>query len=274
VRSGNLPGDTTRSGLRASRIAVGASNGLRKPRWWRELLLVAALYTVYDLIRASLSVTAIRAERDGFAVLRWERLLHLEPEHVVNRLVTQTPAIAIPACFFYASAYIVVTPVVLIWLYQRHNDDYRATRTVLAIVTSTALVGFWLYPTAPPRLLSGAGFTDTLADYSSWGWWRAADNLPAGMASIGNEFAAMPSLHVAWSLWCAAVVIRHTRRRSLMVLAVAYPAVTVLVVIGTANHYLLDAVAGAALWLGVTVVASAYRLGSSPDSDGRAIVST
>jgi hypothetical protein len=222
------------------------------------VLLVAGLYVIYDLIRASISVTAGRAERNAFTVLRWEKWFHLDPERPLNHFITHTAALAVPACFFYAAAYIVVTPTVLIWAYRCRSESYRQARTVLAVITSTALVGFWLYPTAPPRLLPGAGFADTLATYSSWGWWRAADNLPAGMASIGNQFAAMPSLHVAWSLWCASVVITHTRRRWLTVLAASYPITTVVVVIGTGNHYLSDVIAGAALWLSVTVVSSVY----------------
>ena len=70
----------------------------------------------------------------------------------------------------------------------------------------------------------------------------------------------MPSLHVAWALWCAAIVIEHTHRRSLRMLAVAYPLVTTVVVLGTGNHYLLDAVAGAALWLVSTFLVSTYRV--------------
>jgi hypothetical protein len=85
------------------------------------------------------------------------------------------------------------------------------------------------------------------------------------MASIGNQFAAMPSLHVAWSLWCASVVITHTRRRWLTVFAASYPVITILVVIGTGNHYLLDVIAGASLWLTVTVVGSVYRSSSIAD---------
>jgi hypothetical protein len=119
---------------------------------------------------------------------------------------------------------------------------------VLAVITGAALIGFWWFPTAPPRLLAGAGFQDTLAHYSSWGWWGTDASVPAGAAAIANQYAAMPSLHLAWAAWCGATVYTLCRTRVVRVLAVAYPILTALVVLGTANHYLLDVLAGAALW--------------------------
>lgn len=85
---------------------------------------------------------------------------------------------------------------------------------MLAVVTGSALIGFWRFPTAPPRLLTGGGFHDTLAAYGSWGWWG-----------------------------------RLTSRRWLRALAIAYPVLTALVVLGAPNHYLTAVVAGAGLWL-------------------------
>lgn len=243
--------------LARTRRAIWSAAG--RTRWWYEVLLVAGLYLVYDLLRASVGVAEPRAERNGFTVLRWEKSVHVDPEHLMNHLMTGAAYLAVPACFFYAAAYLIVTPAVLIWTYRRRSAAYCRARTILAVITATALLGFWIYPTAPPRLLIGGGFADTLAVYRSWGWWGGADSVPAGMKSISNQFAAMPSLHVAWSLWCAFVIIAQTQRRVLRTLAAAYPIVTVTVVLGTANHYLLDALAGALLWLTATAVVSIYR---------------
>ena len=78
-------------------------------------------------------------------------------------------------------------------------------------MTASALLGFWRFPTAPPRLLTAGGFHDTLAAYSQWGWWGSDASVPAGAAAIANQFAAMPSLHMAWAAWCGATVYRLTR---------------------------------------------------------------
>jgi PAP2 superfamily len=210
---------------------------------------VAAFYAVYDAIRGVISGSIPRAQGDGGDLLRWERWTHLDPEHALNNALQHVSVVAIPACYFYATLHFIVTPAVLIWTYRARPAAYRNARTVLAIVTASALIGFWRFPTAPPRLLTDGGFHDTLAAYRNWGWWGSDASVPAGAAAIANQFAAMPSLHMAWAAWCGATVFRLASRRWLRVLAVAYPVLTALVVLGTANHYLADVVAGAGLWL-------------------------
>lgn len=118
-------------------------------------------------------------------------------------------------------------------------------------MTSTfiGLIGFTLYPTCPPRLLHSAqGFVDTMAHYSAWGWWGGEASAPRGLGGMTNQYAAMPSLHVGWSLWCGVILWRlGGGSRLVRTAAVAYPLITTIVVMGTANHYFLDAVAGAAV---------------------------
>lgn len=86
-----------------------------------------------------------------------------------------------------------------------------------------------------------------MARYSAYGWWGGEASAPRGLGGLTNQFAAMPSLHVGWALWCGIALWRHGRRPLVRALGAAYPAVTTLVVMGTANHYFLDAVAGAAV---------------------------
>jgi hypothetical protein len=106
------------------------------------------------------------------------------------------------------------------------------------------------------------GFIDTMARYGHEGWWGSAGSAPKGVGSVTNQFAAMPSLHVAWAIWCAWMVARLARRAWVRRIAVAYPVVVVLVVLSTANHYLLDAVAGLVVLLaGYAVSRTALRLG-------------
>ncbi|MFD7664360.1 phosphatase PAP2 family protein [Streptomyces sp. NPDC059788] len=234
-----------------------------RPRWWTELPLLALVYAAYSAGRLVARGDAHAATGHGLAILRWEELLRLDPERALNRFFTATPAIGVPADFAYASLHYLVTPAVLVWLWNRRPERYRAFRTWLMLATLIGLVGFTLLPTAPPRLLeAGSGFADTMAQFSSYGWWGDDASAPRGLGGMTNQFAAMPSLHVGWALWCGVVLWRHGRSRATRVLGVAYPLVIVLVVMGTANHYLLDALAGTAVMgLGLLLTRPALRAG-------------
>jgi PAP2 superfamily len=112
-------------------------------------------------------------------------------------------------------------------------------RTALFATTLIGLAGFYLYPLAPPRLLPQFGYIDTLAKYHTWG--SLAD---PNVAEHTNQFAAMPSLHIGWAVWCAVAVWYCAKPLWLRILALLYPIATLLVIVGTANHFILDAVGG------------------------------
>ncbi|MEV0743235.1 phosphatase PAP2 family protein [Streptomyces sp. NPDC050549] len=214
-------------------------------RWRTELPLLAVVYALYSGVRLLVRGEVGDAVRNGVDILHSEQLVHLDPEHWLNRLFANHALLGIPADFAYASLHYIVTPAVLIWLWRRHPAHYRAARTWLMISTLIGLVGFTVLPTAPPRLLHGGhGFIDTMAQYSSYGWWGTDASAPQGLGHLTNQYAAMPSLHVGWSLWCGLVLFRRGRHWLIRTLGIAYPVVTTLVVLGTANHYLLDTVAG------------------------------
>ncbi|WP_405817028.1 phosphatase PAP2 family protein [Streptomyces sp. NBC_01390] len=217
-------------------------------RWWTELPLLLLVYACYSAGRLLVRGNESTAVEHGLAILRFEKALRLNAEHPLNRLFTSESWIGVPADFWYASLHYLVTPAVLIWLFRSHAVRYRAARTWLMASTFIGLVGFTLLPTCPPRLLdAGHGFVDTMAQYSSYGWWGGQASAPRGLGGMTNQYAAMPSLHVGWSLWCGVMLWRYGRTRTTKVLAVAYPLITTIVVMGTANHYFLDAVAGAAV---------------------------
>ncbi|MFI8005199.1 phosphatase PAP2 family protein [Streptomyces sp. NPDC086010] len=219
-----------------------------RPRWWTELPLIAVVYGLYSAGRLLVREDVPAAVEHGLAILRLEKSLHLNAEHPLNRLLTAHPSLGIPADFAYASLHYLVTPAVLIWLFRRRTAVYRAARTWLMTSTLLGLVGFTLMPTCPPRLLDAHhGFVDTMAQYSAYGWWGAGASAPRGLSGMTNQYAAMPSLHVGWALWCGVLLWRHGRHPLVRAAGVAYPLLTVLVVMGTANHYFLDAVAGAAV---------------------------
>jgi hypothetical protein len=175
-------------------------------------------------------------------LLRTEQWAHLAPESWLNHFVTSRPAVAIPVDYAYATLHYLVTPVVLIWLWRTRPDSYVSARRTLTAATLLGLIGFAAFPLAPPRML--LGFGDTMAQFGQYGWWGTAASAPKGLGALTNQYAAMPSLHVGWALWCGWQVSKYARRRTIRLLAIAYPVVMVLVVMSTANHYLADAAAG------------------------------
>ncbi|MEU5253199.1 phosphatase PAP2 family protein [Streptomyces longwoodensis] len=225
---------------------TGATSRTRL-RWWTELPLIVLVYACYSAGRLLARGDVSSAVDHGLAILRIEKALRLNAEHPLNRLFTREAWLGVPADFWYASLHYLVTPVLLVWLFRRRAEVYRAARTWLMTSTFIGLIGFTLLPTCPPRLLSADhGFVDTMAQYSSYGWWGGEASAPRGLGGMTNQYAAMPSLHVGWALWCGVMLWRHGGTRTAKVLGVAYPLLTTIVVMGTANHYFLDAAAGAA----------------------------
>ncbi|MEU6080668.1 phosphatase PAP2 family protein [Streptomyces sp. NPDC047108] len=226
---------------------TGGSRG-PLPRWWAELSLIAVVYAAYSAGRLLARGDTGLAVDHGLAILRIEKALYLNAEHPLNRLFTDYASLGVPADFAYASLHYLVTPAILVWLWKRRAAHYRIARTWLMASTLIGLIGFTLLPTCPPRLLAeGHGFVDTMAQYSSYGWWGGEASAPRGLGGLTNQYAAMPSLHVGWALWCGVMLWRHGRTPLARAAGIAYPLLTTIVVMGTANHYFLDAVAGAAV---------------------------
>ena len=217
---------------------------LRMPRWLGELVLLGALYGVYEASRGLERSELDDAVASGGDILHWEHGWHLSPEHSLNQLLVHSTPLAVVCSYYYAALHYVVTPLVLVWVYRRHARHYWLARTSLVFSTALGLVGFYLLPTAPPRLLPGSGIRDTLADVHRWGWWSGAGSVPRGLAGLSNQFAAMPSLHVGWALWCGVLLVCCGRRTWLRILGGLYPLGTAFVVLATGNHYLLDVLAG------------------------------
>ncbi|MFE2046447.1 phosphatase PAP2 family protein [Streptomyces sp. NPDC059477] len=231
-----------------------------RPRWWTELPLLLLVYGCYSAGRLLARGDESTAVDHGLAILRLEKALRLNAEHPLNRLFTREPWIGIPADFWYASLHYLLTPAILIWLFRSRTVRYRAARTWLMTSTFIGLIGFTLIPTCPPRLLEPSyGFVDTMAQYSAYGWWAGEASAPRGLGAMTNQYAALPSLHVGWALWCGVILWRFGGTRLTKAVAVLYPLVTTVVVMGTANHYFLDAVAGA-LVMGAGLLLTPYVL--------------
>ncbi|MFD4994887.1 phosphatase PAP2 family protein [Streptomyces buecherae] len=233
-----------------------------QPRWWAELPLIAMVYAAYSAGRLLARGSVSSAVDHGLGILEFEQALHIDFETPLNDLFTKHASLGIPADFAYASLHYIVTPAILVWLWKRRPTQYRVMRTWLMLSTLIGLIGFITLPTCPPRLLDAShGFVDTMAQYGSYGWWGGEASAPRGLGGLTNQYAAMPSLHVGWSLWCGIALYRHGRSGWAKAAGVAYPLLTTIIVMGTANHYFLDAAAGAAVMgLGFLLARPALRM--------------
>lgn len=211
-----------------------------RPPLVRELLLVAGLFLVYKFGRRLATGETAEAFRNAHHVWDWERVLRLPDEGAVQSLLLHGDTLIHVANTYYAAVHFPATVAFLVWLYLRRPAHYLWARRVLAAVTGAALVLHLLFPLAPPRMLAATGLIDTarLFGPSVYG--------PPRTDTLSNQFAAMPSLHFGWALMLAIglIVATRTRRRWLWLL---HPLVTLLVIVGTANHYWLDVIVATAL---------------------------
>ncbi|MEU6862888.1 phosphatase PAP2 family protein [Streptomyces sp. NPDC046876] len=213
---------------------------LSRPNLLLELLLIRVGYSIYSHIRAAAPASRSLAEEHGGQIHAVERALGLDIEHAVNHAVVGLPWLERFFNFYYSSFHFVVPLAILAVLYWRRPGDYRWARASLGLATVIALLGFWLYPLAPPRLMPGLGFIDTVH-----GPQDLAHPQYGAMTAISNQYAAMPSLHFGWSLWCGIVVIVLAPKAWQKLLGALHPLITVCAIVVTANHWVLDAVGGA-----------------------------
>ncbi|MER5871531.1 phosphatase PAP2 family protein [Streptomyces sp. NPDC002044] len=207
----------------------------------RELLLVAGLFTVYKAGRTLSTGRTDAAFRNAGWIWDAERVLHLPGEGLVQGLLLHGETLVRTANTYYAGVHFPATVLFLVWLYARRPAHYLWARRVLVILTGAALALHLAFPLAPPRMLGAAHLVDTGQVYGPT-VYRAA---PAA-DTMANQFAAMPSLHFGWALMLALGMMAATRSR-LRVLWLLHPLVTLLVVVGTANHYWLDAIVATVL---------------------------
>jgi hypothetical protein len=233
----------------------------RRPRLWFEILLIAVSYWTYSLIRNAVPEQRAEALRNADWIWRVEHDLGIAVEESVNHAVNSVTWLIVGMNYYYATLHFVVTLGVLVWLFRSHPGRYAATRTALFATTLVALVGYYLYPLAPPRLMNGGDFIDTVMVHQTWGSMASGD-----LKNMSNQYAAMPSMHIGWSLWCGLTIFALASVPWVRVLGLLYPTATLVVIVATANHFWLDAVGGmlclafgftvARLWYG----ALPYRL--------------
>ena len=241
---------------------VDAPPAQPRPRlhWWREVTYVAVFYVVYSAVRntfGSAAVSPAAAFDNAMIIIDVERALGLYVEETVQAAFLPWTWWIRSWNVFYGTFHFAVTGGVMVWLFFRHPARYLRWRTTLAVTTGLALLGFAVFPLMPPRLLSTVDpsfdYVDTLRTVG--GWWSFDSN---AMRSISNQYAAMPSLHFAWSAWSAGALLPVVRAPWRRALIAAYPACTVDAIVVTGNHFWLDAVGGGLVLAVGYVVAHAW----------------
>jgi hypothetical protein len=235
--------------------------------WWKEALIVLAFYLVYSWTRNRFGSNAIEpgglplhAFHNAERVIRFERFIGLYHEESIQELFLPYRAFIQFWNTYYGVAHFVVTLAIFAVLFWKRPGVFPVWRNSLAIMTGLAIVGFALFPLMPPRLLDepcaeygGAciestlrsdvsdsfGYVDTLATYG--GPWSFDSET---MKDVSNQYAAMPSMHIGWSTWCAVAMWPLLRRRWQRAVVFLYPLATLFCIIVTANHYWIDGVGG------------------------------
>ena len=262
IRVGRRAGHTTGPSAGPS---AGPSTG-RSASWalWGDVAWESSLlFVLYGLWQFAGSFT-VMGTSGALPRARWlwdaERVLYLPSETDLQRLILPHPLLVQACNYYYDVLHFPLLGACLIWLYAWHRTDYPRIRTTVALFTGISLL-IQLITVAPPRLLASTGMVDTAVQYgqSVYAWSGGFD---------ADEFSAMPSVHVGWAVIVAIAVITVSRNRWRW-LAAAYPVLTLLVVVVTANHFWLDGIAAGLLVALVLVVQRAARgLRSDKSSEG------
>lgn len=213
-----------------------------RPAWYLEVPLLIGGYLAFGLVRARLDRGDPTATTVALGVQRLEHTLHVAVEYPLNHAMLGHPWAIYLTGYFYRLCLLGV-PAVLIWLYLSRSPMYRYLRSVLVVTTLLDLPLVWLLPESPPRFTQD-GVVDYIATYNIMGGAVLRDP-DAGL----NLHAAMPSMHIAWTTWCAYAIWLVLRRRHprAALLAWLFPLFTAFVVVATGHHYVLDVLAGVAL---------------------------
>lgn len=238
-------------------VALSGNRRPARPGLAREVALLVTLFVAYRLGRLAIAGHDDLAIANAWHVWDVERLLRLPDEETLQDWVLQWPDVLKAANWYYVGVHFPITLAFLVygWL-RRPPAEYRWARRLIITLTAFAMVLHMAMPLAPPRMLSSLGFLDTMAAFGPSAYSGEA-------ATVANQFAAMPSLHVGWALLIAVVVVR-TARTPWRWGIVAHPVLTTLVVVVTANHYWVDAIVALAL-LGLVLLVTP-RPGAVPPS--------
>jgi hypothetical protein len=226
-------------------------------RWWesrvgyrllREATLMFTLYVVYRTVRVMVRDHDTAAIDHARSVISFERHLGLFTELHVQDLVLGHHALIRFINGYYLFAHFSGTILALIVLYLLRPGGYLKTRRILMSMTAIALIVHVLYPLAPPRMFPSTGFVDTGALFGPGAY---GDGNAFG--KLANQFAAMPSMHFGWAMVVAWAFIVHMRSRWRW-LVLVHPALTLMGIVATANHFWLDAIVACLIFVVVLII--------------------
>jgi hypothetical protein len=215
----------------------------------RQVSLFAAAYFAYRLVRGVAEGDANEAFAHARDLISLERTLHLFVEPSIQAWASGSHVVMVIASYIYVNAQTSVTFAALLYLYLRHNRNFYFVRNMFMIAMGIALIGYTVFPTAPPRFMPEWGFIDSVSDFTG----VHVSHHSALSTALFNPYAAVPSMHVAFALMIGWPLARLARHRIVKVLWLLYPLLMAFVIVVTANHFIFDAMLGA-----LTAAASAY----------------
>jgi hypothetical protein len=215
------------------------------PRGWLDLLWQLSLWfaflLAYQVARGIADHNTAKAFENALTVIDIEQKADALFELTFQRWIHSSELLTTLTSWTYWMSQFTVVGLTLLWVYLRRNDAFLRFRNTIMLANVIGLAGYALLPTAPPRMFPSFGFVDTLAAFSTV-------NHGSGLVELAsNPYAAMPSLHAADALIVGVVLATVVRRRIFKVLWLLWPAWVWFTVMGTANHFWLDIVAGIAV---------------------------
>jgi hypothetical protein len=141
--------------------------------------------------------------------------------------------------WMYLNTHFVVTTCTLAFIYLFRNEHFYFVRNMFMVAMGLALVGYVIYPTAPPRMLPELGFLDSVSDFTG----VSHDSVVAN--ALFNPYAAVPSMHVCFALLIGVTLARLSKHRVTRIAWALYPLLVTFVIVATGNHFLADAMLGA-----------------------------
>lgn len=231
-----------------------AAIGRRLPRGWGDLLLQFALFLVayqgYQVVRGLIDGRDQLAFANAGRIVDFEKATGTFFEPGLQSALLDHAWLIDIANWMYVNTHFTISVVFLAWLYLFRNDNFYFVRNMFMVAMAIALVGYALFPTAPPRMLPQEGFVDTIATFTSVNQDSHAISL------LVNKYAAVPSMHIGFSTMIAGTAVMLVRNPVGRILWGLYPLLVFWVIVVTANHYWLDAAAGLLVAAASALVAS------------------
>jgi len=218
------------------------------PHGWMDLLrqiaLFACAFGLYDLVRGLVADNGnlYKPFGDAMRIIDLERTLHIFIEPSVQAWAENKHWLMDGLDWTYLNGHFFITLAALAFIYVRRNDSFYFVRNMFMIAMGIALIGYWLYPTAPPRLLPEWGFTDSISQFLTGGTGWIDDG---SAKAFTNFYAAVPSMQVCFAVMVGWPMARLVRRRPAKIAWSLYPLLVTFVVVATANHFLTDVFLGA-----------------------------